>query len=87
MMSKTIRLASYKEAKLNETLYLAFCEFDGNTLIKGVVTKVEKDHIIVTTEPNNSNYWVDKDTRGIFRTEEGAKAYIKETSISDLNYF
>lgn len=55
----------WRRWKLGDELEYSWNDFDGSGSIEGIVTKVEEDHLIVTTS-DNTNLLVDDTTSGSF---------------------
>lgn len=55
----------WKRWKLGDKVEYIWNDFDGSGSIEGIITKVEKDHLIMTAS-NNMNLWVDDNASGVF---------------------
>ena len=47
-----------KNFKLGQTVFYAISEFDGQKIEKGIITEVNKDHIIMKTS-EGITYWLE----------------------------
>ena len=46
-------------------------DFDGTTVMEGIVTEVHKDHVIVSTpDPRSPRLWLDEETEYMFTIME-----------------
>ena len=55
----------WRKWKLGDKVEYIWKDFDGSGSIEGVITKVEEDHLIMTTN-DNMNLWVDDNGSGVF---------------------
>ena len=55
----------WRRWKLGDKVEYIWKDFDGSGSIEGTITKVEKDHLIMTAS-NNMNLWVDDNASGVF---------------------
>lgn len=51
-----------KNFKLGQTVFYAISEFDGQKIEKGIITEVNKDHIIMKTS-EGITYWLEPEIR------------------------
>lgn len=58
---------NWKELKVNDHVIYSWNEFDGCGSVKGTVTKIHDDHVIVKAD--GQNLWIDDDNADMFRKE------------------
>lgn len=60
-----------KNFKLGQTVFYAISEFDGQKIEKGIITEVNKDHIIMKTS-EGITYWLEPENPIYDNIEEAA---------------
>ena len=55
----------WRKWKLGDNVEFIWKDFDGSGSVEGIITKVEEDHLIMTTS-DNMDLWVDDNASGVF---------------------